>query len=184
MTFQRFLIFNYLICYTSINIENMEDSNSSHHFPFCSSLLIDRFDRNTTFPEALTPCLSFILFPLLQICSSLPCFLFLIIYGYLVQSPKLALTRKLRAKLFLSSIVVVSSMVHVLIVYYDKLPENREIIIGNFLDLVSVISLFLAEFWRWRKGILSSIWVHFGWTTRFCFAVCQMVFVDYNTVSF
>ena len=162
----------------------MEDSNSSYHFPLCTSPLIEKFDKNTTFPEALTPCLSYILFPLLQICSSFPCFLFIIFYGYLVQSPRLSLTTKLMFKLFLSFIIVVSSTIRIFIIYSDRLHENRELLIGNFLDLASNTSLFLSDFWRWRKGILSSIWVHFAWTTRLVFAVCQMTFTDYNTVSF
>lgn len=162
----------------------MESSNSSFYFPLCTSPLIDNFDINTTFPEVLTPCLSYILLPLLQICSSLPCFPFIIIYGYLVQSPKLALTTNLKFKFFFSFVAVISSIIRIFVLHSVKLHIDKEIIIGNYLDLISVISLFASDFWRWKKGILSSIWVHFAWTTRLCFATCQMTFVDYNIVSF
>ena len=158
-------------------------TNSTSYFPLCASSLIENFDKNTTFVEALTPCLSFILFPLLQFCSSLPCFLFLIIYGYLTEYPKLALTKVLAIKFFLNCTVIISSIIHVFIVYFN-LNENGEIVVGNFLDLSSVVLLLLSDFWRWRKGILSSIWIHFAWTTRLCFSACQMIFIEYNTVSF
>lgn len=152
-------------------------------FSFCSSPLIENFDKNTTFPEALTPCLSFVLFPFLQIFSSLLCFLFLIVYGLLIKSPELTLTKILIVKLFLSFIVAASSITRIVIIYVETLYGNREIVIGNYLDLVSVTLLFASDFWRWRKGILSSIWVHISWTTRLCFATCQMIFIDYNIVS-
>ena len=159
------------------------DLNVGTLFPFCSSPIFSEINKNSTFADALTPCLTFVFLPIIQFVFSLLCLLFLLFYGYIVKGPKLVLNKILVSKIFLAFVVFISSVARLFSTFihgtgYDgTFPEEK---FGVFCYSISIFVLFSSEMVRWRNGILSSMWLQICWTLQLCFALTEYIFVSSN----
>ena len=168
----------------SPNIESFYSNlNVGFLLSFCSSPLFPELTKNSTFSDSLTPCLTFVFLPIVQLISSLPCFLFLISYGCIVKSPKLLLNKILISKLLLAFVVFVSAGARLFFTFihgteFDKtFPEEK---FGVFCYFLSIFVLFFSEIVRYNNGILSSIWLQICWTLQLCFALVEYTFGSNN----
>lgn len=171
-----------------LNFESSYSNSKSNFFPLCSSPIFPNISRDLSFPDSLTPCLTFFILPVFQIVFSFPCFLFLLVYGHVVKAPKLLLNKILISKLILAFVIFVSSTTRLIItLFYENEPDEffPEEKFGIFCYFFSVLFLFLSEIVRWYNGILSSIWLQICWVLQLCCALTEYTFVSSNhEVSF
>ena len=73
-----------------LNFKSSYSNLESTSFPICSSPIFPNISRDISFPEFLTPCLTFVILPIFQIVFSGPCFVLLLYYGSTVKTPRLS----------------------------------------------------------------------------------------------
>uniref|UniRef100_A0A914QLM1 ABC transmembrane type-1 domain-containing protein n=1 Tax=Panagrolaimus davidi TaxID=227884 RepID=A0A914QLM1_9BILA len=134
-------------------------------FP-CKSPLFIPIQSNSTVEEVITPCLAFVLFPTILTGFSISCLSFLIIYGFIIFSPKLFITKLLITKFSISALIILTSFIRFIFMFFSENKDSEEIL-GSFCILIISICSFVSYFRCWISGIPSSIWLHLIYFLRF-----------------
>ena len=150
----------------------------------CKTPAFNPISKNTTLPEAISPCFAFSLCPLFSSSFSICCYLFLLIYSKVApKRPKLDSQKLLFVRFSLHIISVFLAIIKTS--FISKLTDLSghvlpEYSLSNILTDVFVVFNLLSYFHCWQNGIPSSMFLHLSWFIGLFTLIPMEIFLFYN----
>ena len=150
----------------------------------CKTPTFYPISKNTTLPEAISPCFAFSLCPLFSSLFSIFCYLFLLIYSRVSsKKPKLNSEKLLFLKFSLHIVSVFLAIIKTSFISKltdfsgNVLPEYN---INNIMTDIFVVFNLLSYFQGWQNGVPNSMFLHLSWFIGIFAFIPMEIFLIYN----
>ena len=120
----------------------------------CKSPLFVPLTPNSTVSEVITPCFAFAFLPTILAAFSISCLAFLIFYGFVILSPRLAVTKLLMSKVGFAGAILLSCLIRVILIFFES-NVAPETIVGSIATTVIAVSFRffgfrIHDYFRWH----------------------------------
>ena len=112
-------------------------------FP-CETPLFVEILPNSTVSEVITPCFAFAFLPTILAAFSISCLAFLIFYGFVILSPRLAVTKLLMSKVGFAGAILLSCLIRVILIFFES-NVAPEAVVGSIATAGIAVSIEFSD---------------------------------------